>query len=74
MADGTFWPVPITLDISAAEAAAIKDGEEIALVRKGEVFATMKVNEKFEMTEADKKLESVKVFRGEGDESVGGNC
>ena len=71
MADGTFWPVPITLDISAAEAAAIKDGEEIALVRKGEVFATMKVTEKFEMTEADKKFECEKVFRGEGDDSVG---
>ena len=71
MADGTFWPVPITLDISAADAAAIKDGEEIALVRKGEVFATMKVTEKFAMTEADKKFECEKVFRGEGDDSVG---
>jgi sulfate adenylyltransferase len=71
MADGTFWPVPITLDISAADAAAIKDGEEIALVRKGEVFATLKVTEKFEMTEADKKFECEKVFRGEGDDSVG---
>jgi sulfate adenylyltransferase len=71
MADGTFWPVPITLDISAADAAAIKDGDEIALVRKGEVFATMKVTEKFEMTEADKKFECEKVFRGEGDDSVG---
>ena len=71
MADGTFWPVPITLDISAADAAAIKDGEEIALVRKGEVFATMTVTEKYEMTEADKKFECEKVFRGEGDDSVG---
>ena len=57
MADGTFWPVPITLDISAADAAAIKEGDEIALVRKGETFATMKVTEKYEMTEADKKFE-----------------
>ena len=30
MADGTFWPVPITFDVSAAEAASIKEGEEIA--------------------------------------------
>jgi len=71
MADGTFWPVPITLDVSAADAADIAEGSEIALVRKGEVFATMKVTEKFEMTEADKKWECEKVFKGEGEESVG---
>ncbi len=71
MADGTFWPVPITLDVTAADAADIKEGDEIALVRKGETFATMKVTEKFEMTEADKKWECEKVFKGEGEESVG---
>lgn len=72
MADGTFWPVPITLDVAAADAAEIAEGQEIALVRKGEVFATMKVTEKFEMTEADKKWECEKVFMGEGEESVDG--
>ncbi|MFV0438982.1 MAG: sulfate adenylyltransferase [Desulfopila sp.] len=71
MADGTFWPVPITLDVSAADAKDIAVGQEIALVRKGEVFATMKVAEKYEMTEADKKWECEKVFRGEGEESIG---
>ncbi|MBM9529005.1 sulfate adenylyltransferase [Desulfoprunum benzoelyticum] len=70
MADGTFWPVPITLDVSAADAAAIKEGDEIALVRKGETFATMKVTEKYEMTEADKKFECEKVFKGLGDDSA----
>jgi sulfate adenylyltransferase len=34
MADGTFWPVPITLDVSAAIAGDIKVGDEIALVNK----------------------------------------
>lgn len=72
MADGTFWPVPITLDVTAADAADIAEGSEIALVRKGEVFATMTVSEKFEMTEADKKWECEKVFMGEGEESVDG--
>ncbi len=71
MADGTFWPVPITLDVTTADAAAIKVGDEIALVRKGEVYATMKVTEKFEMTDADKRYECEKVFKGEGEESVG---
>ena len=72
LADGTFWPVPITLDVTTDEAAAIKEGDEIALVRKGEVFATMKVTEKYAMTTEDKKWECEKVFLGEGEESVGG--
>jgi sulfate adenylyltransferase len=72
LADGTFWPVPITLDVTAADAAAIKEGEEIALVRNGETFATMKVTEKYEMTEENKKWECEKVFLGEGEESVDG--
>ncbi len=71
LADGTFWPVPITFDVSAADAAGIKEGEEIALVRGGETFATMKVEEKYEMTEENKKWECEKVFRGEGEDSIG---
>ena len=73
MADGTFWPVPITMDVSAADAADIAEGDEIALVRDGETYATMKVTEKFEMTEENKKWECEKVFMGEGEESVDGN-
>ncbi|MDF1577889.1 MAG: sulfate adenylyltransferase [Desulfobulbales bacterium] len=70
MADGTFWPVPVTLDISAADADAIKEGDEIALVRNGEAYATMKVTEKYAMTEVDKKWECEKVFKGQGEESA----
>jgi sulfate adenylyltransferase len=70
MADGTFWPVPITLDISKADADAISEGEEIALVSKGTIMATMKVTEKHEMTDADKKWECEKVFKGHGEESA----
>ncbi len=70
MADGTFWPVPITLDISKDEANDINKGDEIALEFEGEIMATMQVNEKFEMTEADKKWECEKVFKGEGEESA----
>lgn len=70
MADGTFWPVPITLDVSAADAAGISEGDEITLVNKGETYATMKVAEKYEMTEADKKWECEKVFKGNGEDSA----
>ncbi len=72
MEDKTFWPVPITLDVTAADAADIAEGSEIALVKDGAVFATMLVEEKYEMTEADKKWECEKVFLGEGEESVDG--
>ncbi len=70
MADGTFWPLPITLDVSKADADAIKVGDEIALEADGEIYATMKISEKFEMSDADKKWECEKVFKGEGEESA----
>jgi sulfate adenylyltransferase len=67
MADGTFWPIPVTLSADKADADTIGDGEEVALVSEdGEIMATMKVTEKFEMTEADKKYECEKIFMGEG--------
>ncbi|HBI15995.1 MAG TPA: sulfate adenylyltransferase [Desulfobulbaceae bacterium] len=69
MADGTFWPVPITLDVAADIASGIKEGDEIALVNKGEIYATMKIAEKYQMTDADKKFECEKVFKGQGEES-----
>ena len=70
MEDGTFWPVPITLDVTKADADGIKNGDHVALVNKGEIYATMKVVEKYEMTEADKKWECEKVFKGNGDDSA----
>ena len=70
MADGTFWPVPVTLDCAKADADAINVGDEIALENEGVVYATMKVSEKYEMAEADKKWECEKVFKGEGEESA----
>jgi sulfate adenylyltransferase len=68
LADGTFWPIPVTMSVTKAEADTIKVGEEIALFdpERSEMMATMKVTEKFEMTEADKKFECEKTFMGEG--------
>jgi sulfate adenylyltransferase len=73
LADGTFWPVPVTLDCDQADADAINVGDEIALENDGTIFATMKISEKYEMTDADKKWECEKVFKGEGEESEGDN-
>ena len=68
MADGTFWPIPVTLSASKEDADGISEGEEIALYdpEGDEIMATMTVTEKFEMTEADKKFECEKVYMGEG--------
>jgi sulfate adenylyltransferase len=72
LADGTFWPVPVCLDVSRDDAQAINEGDEIALwdPESDLVMATMQVTEKFEMTEADKKYECEKVYMGEGTPSA----
>lgn len=67
MADGTFWPIPVTLSADKADADKMSDGEEIALMTEaGDLMATMKITEKFEMTEADKRYECEKCYMGEG--------
>jgi len=68
LVDGTFWPVPVTLDVAGKEAVTVSEGDEIALFdpNNDEIMATMKVAEKFKLTEADKKWECEKVFMGEG--------
>ena len=68
LADGTFWPIPVTLSVDKADADSINEGDEVALCDPdtGEIMGTMSVTEKYEMTDADKKFECEKVFMGEG--------
>ena len=68
LADGTFWPIPVTLSASKADAEGIQIGEEIALFAPdgNEIMATMKITEKYAMTEADKHFECEKIYMGEG--------
>ncbi|MCG6892522.1 MAG: sulfate adenylyltransferase [Desulfobacteraceae bacterium] len=66
MEDGTFWPVPVCLDVSSADAEAINVGDEIALADGDAIMATMKVTEKYELSAEEKKWECEKVFMGEG--------
>ncbi len=49
MADGLFWPIPITLSADQDVADSIADGEEVALVDEedGTVMAIMKVTGKY---------------------------
>jgi sulfate adenylyltransferase len=62
MADGLFWPIPITLSASKAAADSITTGQDVALVDpdNGEFLATMKVTEKYVI---DKAHECATVFK-----------
>ncbi len=62
MADGTFWPIPITLSTTKGNADSIKDGEEVALVdeESGETMGIMTVREKYTI---DKEHECKQVFK-----------
>ncbi|EHO40974.1 sulfate adenylyltransferase [Caldithrix abyssi] len=62
MADGTLWPIPITLSVSQEQADALKEGDEVALVddESGELMGSMVVEEKYAY---DKKHEALNVFR-----------
>lgn len=62
LADGTFWPIPITLSTSTDEAARIADGDEVALsdAETGELMGTMRVEERYS---PDHLQECRRVFR-----------
>ncbi len=62
MANGLFWPIPITLSTDKACADSLKLGEDVALVdgESGEIMATMTVTEKYTI---DKEHECMMVFK-----------
>ena len=62
MANGLFWPIPITLSTDEVIADGIKTGSEIALIdpENGEILATMKVTEKYAI---DKAHECAMVYK-----------
>jgi sulfate adenylyltransferase len=62
MANGIFWPIPITLSAKKEVADSIKEGSEIALIDEEtkELMGSMKVTEKYTI---DKEYECKQVFR-----------
>ncbi len=61
MANGLFWPIPITLSVDATAADSIRIGDDIALAGEdGDVLAVMTVSEKYSI---DKAHECLSVFR-----------
>jgi len=62
MANGLFWPIPVTLSTDPTTAGALKVGNEIALVdgETGNTMGTMKVTEKYTI---DKEHECMMVYK-----------
>jgi sulfate adenylyltransferase len=62
MADGTFWPIPITLSTTQGKADSIKIGQEVLLIDEEteEMMGTMKVTEKYKI---DKEHECKQVYK-----------
>ena len=59
---GVFWPIPVTLSVSEADAGKFKEGDEITLIsgETDEIMGTMKVTQKYKI---DKELECKEVYR-----------
>jgi sulfate adenylyltransferase len=70
MADGTFWPIPVTVSATQEDADEIAEGQEVTLVDvdSGTVMATMVVEEKYTI---DKAFECEKVFTTTDEEHPG---
>lgn len=70
LANGLFWPIPITLSTNQAEADTIKLGSDIALSdsETGEIMATMTVTEKYGI---DKEHECMMVYKTTDQEHPG---
>jgi sulfate adenylyltransferase len=62
MANGLFWPIPITLSTDISTAAGLTEGDEIALYdpEREEILATMKLTEKYTI---DKAHECMQVYK-----------
>ncbi|NNG12485.1 MAG: sulfate adenylyltransferase, partial [Halobacteria archaeon] len=62
MANGLFWPIPITLSTDQATAAGIKEGDDVALFdpERDEILATMTITEKYII---DKAHECMQVYK-----------
>jgi sulfate adenylyltransferase len=60
LADGTLWPIPVTLDVSSEFAAALDTGDEIALRdEEGVVLAVLELSDKWQ---PDLAAEAEQVF------------
>jgi sulfate adenylyltransferase len=70
MANGTFWPIPITLSTTKGQADSLSIGEDVALIdeESGEIMGTMTIREKYTI---DKEHECKQVFKTNDTEHPG---
>ena len=70
LADGTLWPIPITLSVPGDQAEALIEGSEVALIddESGELMGIQEIREKFRY---DKAHEARMVFRTEDEAHPG---
>ncbi|MEO5350615.1 MAG: sulfate adenylyltransferase [Magnetococcus sp. YQC-3] len=70
MADGLFWPIPITLSVSTEQGESLSIGEEVALVddEAGDIRGILRITEKYSI---DKGLECRSIFQTEDLEHPG---
>lgn len=70
LADGTLWPIPITLSVTDSIAGSLDPGGEVALIddESGELMGTLEIREKFRY---DKTHEAKQVFRTEDEAHPG---
>jgi sulfate adenylyltransferase len=59
LADGTVWPLPVTLAVDRAAARALHGAEEVALVHEGRPLALLRLHEVYEY---DKEREARLVY------------
>ncbi|MFT7523415.1 MAG: sulfate adenylyltransferase [Candidatus Paceibacteria bacterium] len=65
LADGTLWPMPITLDVSDDFAEGVQSGQDIALRdQEGVILAILSISDKYV---PNKALEAEKVFGADDD-------
>ena len=65
LADGLFWPIPITLSATPELADSIAIEETVALVDQdsGEIMGMLEVTEKYALSKEDKEFECQHIFR-----------
>ena len=70
MANGLFWPIPVTLSTDEATAKGVKEGDDIALFdpERNEILATMRLTEKYGI---DKAHECMMVYKTTDEEHPG---
>lgn len=70
LADGTLWPIPITLSVTKEEADSFSIGSEIALIddENDELMGSMRIEEVFTY---DKRVEARQVYKTEDEAHPG---